>query len=79
MDISEQITTLGYVTEVSTPKADSDGLVALDGLTVTVLREHGEYQARKPPSGATPGVTPAMCSQPKMALPSTRITCRVTS
>jgi integrase len=45
MDISEQIITLGYATEVSTPKVDSDGLVALDGLTVRVLREHGERQA----------------------------------
>jgi len=45
MDISEQIVTLGYATEVSTPKSDSDGLVALDALTVAVLRGHGERQA----------------------------------
>ena len=45
MDISEQIVQLGYETEVTTPKSDSDGLVALDVATVAVLREHQARQA----------------------------------
>jgi hypothetical protein len=36
---------LGYETEVSTPKSDSDGLVALDAMTVEVMSLHGERQA----------------------------------
>jgi integrase len=45
MDISEQIIQVGWETEVTTPKADSDGLVALDAATVAVLREHQRQQA----------------------------------
>jgi integrase len=45
MDISEQIIQVGYETEVAPTKADSDGLVALDALTVAALRGHQRQQA----------------------------------
>lgn len=44
MDVSEQIIQVGYKTKVSTPKSDSDGLVALDAATVAVLRDHQRQQ-----------------------------------
>jgi integrase len=44
MDVSEQIIQVGWETEVTTPKSDSDGLVALDAETVTVLRAHRRQQ-----------------------------------
>jgi len=44
MDITEQIIQVGWETEVTTPKSDSDGLVALDATTVAVLRAHRRQQ-----------------------------------
>lgn len=44
MDITEQIIQVGWETEVTTPKSDSDGLVALDAATVAALREHQRRQ-----------------------------------
>jgi integrase len=44
MDVCEQIIQIGYDTEVTTPKSDSDGLVALDATTVAVLRAHRRQQ-----------------------------------
>jgi integrase len=44
MDVSEQIIQVGWETEVTTPKSDSDGLVALDATTVAVLRAHRRQQ-----------------------------------
>ena len=44
IDITEQIIQVGWETEVTTPKSDSDGLVALDATTVAVLRAHRRQQ-----------------------------------
>jgi integrase len=44
MDVAEQIIQVGWETEVTTPKSDSDGLVALDDATVAVLRAHRRQQ-----------------------------------
>jgi hypothetical protein len=44
MDVSEQIIQVGWQTEVTTPKSDSDGLVVLDAATVAVLRAHRRQQ-----------------------------------
>ena len=44
MEVTEQIIQVGRETEITTPKSDSDGGVALDLTTVTVLRAHQERQ-----------------------------------
>jgi Putative peptidoglycan binding domain len=44
MEVTEQIIHVGQETEITTPKSDSDGGVALDLTTVTVLRAHQEQQ-----------------------------------
>ena len=46
LTVAAQIVQLGYATEQATPKADSQGVVALDSGTVRVLREHRERQRR---------------------------------
>jgi integrase len=45
MTVTEQIVQVGWETETSTPKADSEGLAALDSVTIEVLRAHAERQA----------------------------------
>lgn len=42
--IASQIVQLGWVTEQAAPKSDSEGVVALDGGTIEVLRAHQERQ-----------------------------------
>jgi len=44
LDVAEQIVQVGWGTEVTTPKAGSDGLVALDSGTVAILRAHADRQ-----------------------------------
>jgi integrase len=44
LTVSTQIVQLGWATEVASPKADSEGVVALDRGTVEVLRTHRERQ-----------------------------------
>lgn len=44
LTVSTQIVQLGWATEVAAPKADSEGVVALDRGTVEVLRTHRERQ-----------------------------------
>ena len=43
--VRSQIRSLGYRTAVSEPKAGSEGLVALDSITVEVLRAHRDAQS----------------------------------
>jgi hypothetical protein len=45
--VAAQIVQLGYATEHATPKADSQGVVALDSTTTQVLRAHRERQRRE--------------------------------
>jgi site-specific recombinase XerD len=47
MDVAEQIIQIGRKTELTTPKSDSEGGVALDLTTVSVLRAHEEHQAEE--------------------------------
>jgi len=42
--IAAQIVQLGYATEQAAPKADSEGIVALDTATIAALREHRDRQ-----------------------------------
>jgi integrase len=44
LTVSTQIVQLGWATEEAAPKADSEGVVALDRATVEVLRTHRERQ-----------------------------------
>jgi integrase len=46
MDVAEQIVQVGWETETTTPKSDSDDVVALDALTVEVLRVHRRQQVK---------------------------------
>lgn len=46
LTISTQVVQLGYTTERAAPKADSEGVVALDKGTVEALRAHKERQQR---------------------------------
>ena len=42
--VTQQIVQVGWETVMARPKADSDGVVALDSMTTTVLRAHQEQQ-----------------------------------
>lgn len=44
LTVSTQIVQLGWATEHAAPKSDSEGVVALDGGTIAVLREHRSRQ-----------------------------------
>jgi len=46
-EVEEQIVQVGWETEVTEPKSDSDGTVALDSLTVAVLKVHHQQQQRE--------------------------------
>ena len=46
-EVETQIVQLGWETVVTEPKSDSDGTVALDSLTVAVLRTHQKQQQRE--------------------------------
>jgi hypothetical protein len=46
-EVGKQIVQLGWETEETEPKSDSDGTVALDSLTVAVLRAHRQRQLKE--------------------------------
>ncbi len=47
VEISEQIVQVGWETETTTPKSESDGTGVLDSLTVAVLQAHRQQQEQE--------------------------------
>lgn len=68
---STQIVQLGWATEHAAPKSDSEGVIALDGGTVDVLREHRERQQQEARSTQRCGSAPVSSSPARTAPSST--------
>lgn len=65
--IVQQIVQVGWETAVTWPKDDSDGIVALDSMTVTVLQAHRQRQLEEGELLGRPGRTLTSSSPPRPA------------